>query len=167
MKKLFVLILIIFLGSPVFAEYVPIPEHLSKQYKKEMECIINKEYPKAIKNVDNYVKKAIKYYNRVQTYGCYSDNEMNVINLNLMYEHEIGAEFDIYKKLIKITLEKYLNQNYTTFTANWAGPYIDFLEPYLKDNNVNIKKINDIIEYEIKKHRIIKNYNQKVIKLCP
>ena len=53
MKKIFLVIfLLIITNIPVFAEYKPIPETLSKQYKKEMEQIIDEEYPIVIKKID-------------------------------------------------------------------------------------------------------------------
>ena len=59
MKKIFLIIYLIFaLQIPTFAEYKPIPKNLNKQYKAEIEHIIDTEYPKAIKNVDKNVKDA-------------------------------------------------------------------------------------------------------------
>ena len=53
MKKIFLIIYLIFaLQIPTFAEYKPIPKNLNKQYKAEIEHIIDTEYPKAIKNVE-------------------------------------------------------------------------------------------------------------------
>ena len=50
MKKLFIAFyLIIIFVYLLFAEYKPIPANLSKQYKKEMEHIIDVEYPNTIK----------------------------------------------------------------------------------------------------------------------
>lgn len=167
MKKLILIILAILFIVPAFAEYKPIPEELSKKYKAEMEKIINKKYPKAIKKIDNYIRKANKYYNKILKYGCHSDNNMNVINLNLMYEFESGAMLDIYDKLMEVTQEKYLQQTYNGIGTDYSGPFINYLKPYFKDNNVNTKKIDDINNYESEKYKILKAYNKEVSKICP
>ena len=168
MKKFLLIVISIFLYCiPAFAEYIPIPKHLSKQYKAEMEQIIDEEYPKAIKTIDKYIKAGTKYYNRVLKDGCFSDNEMNVINLNLMYEHETGAVLHIYAKLLEVTQKKYLKQDFEPLGTDFSESFIDYLEPYFKSNNVNTQKIDNITKYEIEKYKILKNYNIRVNKLCP
>ena len=166
MKKVLLVILSILFITPVFGEYKPIPKELSKQYKMEMEETINKEYPKAIKKIDRHIKKADVYYSRVLKNGCHSDYDMNAINLNLMYEFESGAILDIYDKLMKITQKKYLKESFKPFPVDYSGPFIDYLNPYFKDNNINTKKIDDIEKYESEKYQILKKYNEEVNKLC-
>ena len=76
MKKILILFTVLFsFCLSAFAEYKPIPKELSKQYKAEMEKVIKKEYPKAIKNVDKYVKKAKKLHARILKHGYYSNNQ--------------------------------------------------------------------------------------------
>ena len=59
MKKIILILCIIFqLVIPVYAEYKPIPESLSEQYKTEIEQIIDEEYPQVIKKIDDEVNYA-------------------------------------------------------------------------------------------------------------
>ncbi len=46
-----------FFCIPAMAEYKPIPETLSKQYKAEMERIIDEDYPIVIKKLTMKLKK--------------------------------------------------------------------------------------------------------------
>lgn len=168
MKRILLLILFIFLCLPVFADYQPIPKQLSAKYKAEMENIINNEYPLAIQKVDEYVNEANTYYKRVLLKGYNSDNQMNAINLNLLYENGFPtADLDIYSKLMKVTQEKYLKVNYSPIATDWVTPYADFMQPYFKDNNVNTKKLDEIVNYESKQSKVVKTMLEEVQKLRP
>ena len=63
-----VLLFVVFVtfALSAFAEYKPIPKHLSKQYKADMERIIDEEYPKAIKEIDKYFNDVEKGYNKLK-----------------------------------------------------------------------------------------------------
>lgn len=168
MKKFIITILLLFFTLPAFAEYQPIPANLSMQYKQEMESIIDKGYPKAIKKVDKSVKKATQYYKRIMKYGYYSNNNRDVVDLGLLYEICLPAtELDLYADLMKVTQEKYLGIEYKPIGTNWVGPYETYLKPYFIDNNVNTKKLTDIVNYEAQQGKIIKNYLDEVEKLRP
>lgn len=57
MKKFIITLLsLLFFCVPAMAEYKPIPENLSKQYKTEMEQIIDEEYPIVIKKLTMKLK---------------------------------------------------------------------------------------------------------------
>lgn len=57
---------IIFVSSTCATqEQVTIPKKLSKEYKLEMERIINTEVPKAKKDVDKTVQKSEKLYKKL------------------------------------------------------------------------------------------------------
>lgn len=168
MKKLLVLFCLIIFSLPVFAEYRPIPANLSKQYKAEMESMIDKGYPKAIKNVDDYVKRASIYHKRIMKNGYFSNNQMDVINLGFLYENCLPtAELDLYADLMKVTQEKYLGVKYEPIGTDWVGPLEDFLNPYFRDNNVNTKKLVDIAKYESQQGKIVKNYLDEAESLRP
>lgn len=168
MKKFIITLFLLFFTLPAFADYKPIPANLSKQYKQEMESIIDKGYPKAIQNVNNNVKKATTYYQRIMKYGYYSNNRMDVINLGFLYEICLpAAELDLYADLMKVTQEKYLGIKYEPIGTDWVGPYETYLKPYFIDNNVNTKKLDDILEYESQQGKIIENYFNEVQKLRP
>ena len=107
MKKLFQIFLII-LSFIIFSacsfskeqvirpdDYKPIPASMSKQYKQEMEQIIDEEYPNIIKKVDEYnadikslhdkmVKNGYNFddyiYDITKTYSSNTKNEIELEN---------------------------------------------------------------------------------------
>ena len=144
MKKLFVLILIIFLGSPVFAEYVPIPEYLSKQYKKEVMKILNIQYPVAVQETEQLRAEAHDMYIKVlKDKNLYMEYATNNFDMNIY----IG-EFHLLSKIIDIT-DKYVDiKNDNAFATDYTGAMLDFLNPYFKDNGINqnkLKKLGSLI----------------------
>ena len=148
--------------------YIPIPKELSQQYKAEMEQIIDEEYPKVIKKIDECVIDAQKHYKKVIKYGYYSNNQMDAINLGLIYEHCIpSSSLDLYGKLIQITQEKYLKTHYEPLGTDWVTPLERIITPYLKDNMVNTKKLDVILQYEITQDRTVKKYFEEAEKLRP
>lgn len=165
MKRIFILLLFIFLCLPVFAEYKPIPKELSKQYKAEMESIIDKGYPKAIEDINEYTKEAFQYYNQILLNGYDLQSHTNIIGLC-----EIAlpaAEIDLYADMVKITQEKYLNMRYEPFGTDSTYPLSVYLYPYFQDNHVNTKQLTDIAKYENKKIEIVEGYLDKIQKLVP
>ena len=136
MKKIFLVIfLLIITNLPVFAEYKPIPETLSKQYKKEMEQIINSEYKKTINNIDNHVKDAKRIRDKILKNGFNIDD---YITLSLIPDTCItSADLDLYGKMLKVTQEKYLGMKYKPIGTDSVNPIDDILSPYFRDNNVN------------------------------
>lgn len=162
MKKLIVFICFIFLSLPVFAEYKPIPANLSKQYKADMESIINTEYPKVILIVDNYTKDAKNYYLDIKNNGYTYFKYINLVNLAEVCLP--SSEIDLYAKLMKVTQEKYLKEKYEPIGTDSTYPYEVFLNKYFQDNQVNTKKLIDIADYEDKQIKIINNYLNEVQK---
>ena len=131
-------LLLIVISCPVFAEYKPIPKELSKQYKKEMESIIDKGYPKAIKNINEYYDYVLKkrYVPEVSIYD---------------------TPLFIYADMMKTTQEKYLKSEYKPDGTDSISPASEFLYQYLKDNKVNIQKLKNINRYaELKDKQIQK-----------
>ena len=166
MKKIFLVIfLLIITNIPVFAEYKPIPETLSKQYKKEMEQIIDEEYPIVIKKIDNEVKDAKRIRDKILESGF---NIEDYINLSLIPETCIpSSDLDLYGKMLKVTQEKYLGMEYKPIGTDSVNPIDDILSPYFRDNNVNRSKLNKILLYENKKIKIVEEYIKQVEKLRP
>ena len=161
MKKIFIVILSAFLYCiPAFAEYVPIPKHLSKQYKAEIEQIIDEEYPKVVKNIDDYLKYVKSNYNETIKNKCKTDYyllpEVSIYDLDI----------SVYSKLIKITQEKYLNSKYKTTGTDDSSSLQIYMYPYLIDNNINIKKLEKLGTYAKKKHTIVNRYNKKAQNYC-
>ena len=166
MKKILILFTVLFTFClSAFAEYKPIPKELSKQYKTEIENIINQDYPIVINKIDNYQKQALSYYNDIMRNGYDIGKHVSLVN---MAELVIpAADIDLYAKLMRITQEKYLGIKYLPLGTDSVVPMEDFLTPYFKDNNVNSKKLQCIIKYEKKKIKILEKYLKKVQQIVP
>ncbi len=165
MKKFITLLFLIFFCVPAMAEYKPIPASLSKQYKKEMEQIIDEEYPMVIKNIDNEVNKAKRIRDKILESGF---NIEDYITLSLIPETCIpSSDLDLYGKMLKVTKEKYLNEIYTPIGTDCVNPIDDILSPYFIDNKVNRSKLTKILLYENKKIKIVEEYIKQVEKLRP
>lgn len=140
-----ILLVLICINVPAFSDYHTFPKDLSLQYKSEIEDIINKEIPltkHSIKNVLNEAKREKNDYNR-----------------QLIIEQGIAINlFEFYKKLINAT-EKYVPINEYLPASDWYGELKKNLDPYLKNNNINVKKINKLLKYaEQKQYQLEKKY---------
>ena len=165
MKKIVLILLLLFFSLPTLAQYNPISKDLSQQYKQEMEQIINEEYPHIIKDIDDIVKDAQRLKKEILKYGFNLDD---YINLALIPETCIpSADLDLYGKLLQITTEKYLGIKYEPIGTDSVNPINDILSPYFRDNNVNKDKLNKIILYENKKIKVVEKYIKQVEKYRP
>ena len=146
-------------------DYRPIPKELSNQYKAEMEQIIDEEYPKIIKKINEDTEYGKNIYQKIMKNGYNVDL---AADLGFVYELYLPTEdLDLYAKLVKITQEKYLKIDYDPPGADWVTPFENYLKPYFIDNNVNTKKLQDIFRYEVKQSKLIKHYIDDVQKLVP
>lgn len=160
-----VLLLSFFTCIPVLAEYKPIPKSLSKQYKAEIEQIIDEEYSQVIKNINNEVKYAKSLRDKILRNGY---NLEDAINIGLIQEVVLpAAELDLYGRMLQVTQEKYLGMKYIPIGTDCVDPLDDILTPYFRDNNVNRKKLIKILLYENKQINIVEKYVKDVEKLRP
>lgn len=166
MKKLFItLLLLLTVCTPAFAEYKPIPLNMSKQYKTEIEHIIDSEYDQIIKKIDNLVFESKNLHDKIIQNGF---NINDYINLTLISEVCIpAADLDFYAHLMKVTQEKYLGLKYDPLGTDTPNPMYEYLYPYMKDNNVNESKLTKIILYESKQIKAVKKYIKQVEKYRP
>lgn len=167
MKKIYYyfLLSLLFFCVPAMAEYKPIPENLSKQYKTEMEQIIDEEYPIVIKKIDNEVKDAKRIRDKILEIGF---NIEDYITLSLIPETCIpSSDLDLYGKMLKVTKEKYLNETYTPIGTDSVNPIDDILSAYFIDNKVNRSKLTKILLYENKQIKVVEEYIKQVEKLRP
>ncbi len=166
MKKFIITLLsLLFFCVPAMAEYKPIPENLSKQYKTEMEQIIDEEYPIVIKKIDNEVKDAKRIRDKILEIGF---NIEDYITLSLIPETCIpSSDLDLYGKMLKVTKEKYLNETYTPIGTDSVNPIDDILSAYFIDNKVNRSKLTKILLYENKQIKVVEEYIKQVEKLRP
>lgn len=163
MKKLVIILCLIFCALPVFAKNELIPKTKQIQYKKEIEFIINNEYPYIINNINDCVKDAKKIRNRILSSSFNTDD---YVVLSLIPESRIAsADLDLYVKLLKITKEKYLGINYESIGTDNVNTFDEILFPYFKANNVNTKKLTKIITYKNKKIKVVEKYIKQVEKL--
>lgn len=160
MKKILVVIYLILFALPCFAEYKPIPKNLSAQYKAEITKTIDKEYPKAIKQVDKIHNEAYQKYLKVLENPKDMDVYMDFATNN--YDSAIDTpEFYLFKKLINIT-NKYILLNKDEIPpVDYSGALYDFMEPYFKDNNIDTSKIDDLAKYSNQCYHEIEEYYDK------
>ena len=166
MKKLFItLLLLLTVCIPAFAEYKPIPLNMSKQYKTEIEHIIDSEYDQIIKKIDNLVFESKNLHDKIIQNGFNIDD---YINLTLISEVCIpAADLDLYTHLMKVTQEKYLGLKYDPIGTDTPNPMYEYLYSYMKDNNVNENKLTKIILYESKQIKIVEKHIKQVEKYRP
>ncbi len=166
MRKIFITLWFLFtVCIPTFAGYNPIPLNMSKQYKTEMEQIIDKEYPQVIKNIDNLVLEIKNLHDKILQNGF---NFEDYYNMKLIIEICIpAADLDLYAHLMKVTQEKYLGLKYKPVGTDTPNPMYEYLYPYMKDNNINENKLTKIILYESKQIKVGEKYIKQVEKLRP
>ena len=153
MKKILILLLFIFFSLPAFAQYIPVPQEQSRQYKKEIEQVIKTQIPIAKKNIDNVFKEV--------------EEEKDEYEKVLKIEYSIdGVLFDLYWNMIDITEEKYIGKNNIRKNLNegdYSGELFEALIPYLKDNRINASKIYSLIKYAQKRQKELeKKYNYQI-----
>lgn len=148
---------ILFLSLSAFAEYKPIPQNLSKQYKADIERIIDEEYPKALKQVDKIYNEAYKKYLKVLHNPKNIDIYMDFATCN--YDTAVDTPaFNLFDKLIDIT-NKYISFNkYEIPPVDYSGALYDFMEPYFKDNYIDTSKIDSLAKYSNNYYHKIETY---------
>ena len=163
MKKMFLILLLLIFNQTAFAKGELIPKNKQIRYKKEIEFIINNEYPHIINNINDSVKDAKKIRNKILKFGFNTDD---YVVLSLIPESRIAsADLDLYVKLTKITKEKYMGIKYESIGTDNVNTFDEILFPYFKENSVNTKKLTKIINYENKKIKVVEKYIKQVERL--
>jgi hypothetical protein len=148
---------------PAFADYKPIPKELSKQYKKEIENTI-KTYSNSIYDaIDNDIIQATKYFN-ILIHNEY-DIGTHVLLVNIAELRIPSEDMDLYHKLMEITIKKYLGEKYIPIPTDSTYPAEEFILPYLKDNKINMSRLNAICRYQNKKIKLVEKYLRIVQKM--
>lgn len=121
---------------------------LPQQYKTDIENTIKVEVPKAYKNVDQLYTEALNIYKS----ALYNKKEHNSYKEQLSgyVDYIYNPEFDLYCKLIEVTRKYAYIPEYKTGT-DWVGTLYAVLEPYIRDNKINMQQIDDLSEYCNKK----------------
>ncbi len=143
MKKLLIIFLSLFLFLPAFScenKY-----YLGEKYKKEITKIIDKEYPKAIKAINDVFVEF--------------DKEKNPYEKSVIIDIGItGVLFDFYQELLHKT-NKYTDLHLEKLGTDWYGDLKKIIDPYLEKNQIDMTKIDlldkytDIKQIEIEKRR--------------
>jgi len=152
MKKILIILLFIFFSLPAFAQYIPVPQEQSRQYKKEIEQVIKTQIPIAKKNIDNVFKEV----------ELEKDEYEKVLKIEYSMD---GILFGLYKLLINTT-EKYVGKDkvYISEDGDTLSILFEALTPYLKDNRINSSKIYSLIKYAQKRQKELeKKYNYQII----
>lgn len=157
MKKILILLTVLILNASIcFAHYKPIPASQQAQYKADIEQIIDREIPKAKKDVDKVVRHSKKLHDKLAKNG-YDFNDYH----NLLLSSEIsiwawGGRLDT--KLIKFTQEKYFKTKYDPTDLNEFYEHREYLYRNFKETGVNTQKITDMYSYTDSQDDIIKNF---------
>lgn len=142
---LIICLLLTDLSTAVAVNYT-IPDDLKFQYKQEIESVIEQNYPKIIRDINNNVNEAKKLYKKIVSSGY---NIEDYINLTSIAEVSIPTtDLELYVQLMKITQEKYLKIKYTPLGTDNTNPIDEYLTPYFRENNVNIEKLSKIVQYQ-------------------
>ncbi len=157
MKKLLVLILFLFSFNVAFAQNnLKVPANLAKQYKSEIQKIIDKQVPIALKKCNDYEKEARKIYIK----ALKNPHDLQKLQQSIMDLEDIeawtdnGPEMGIYIAVINAT-EKYIKIKDKVPATGYATTVFNFLYPYLKANNISIKQISRVTSYETQKAEYI------------
>ncbi len=154
-----------FLFFPILSfatEYKPIPIEKSNQYKIEIEQIINKEVPKYKKDIDNVVVEAKQLHDKLIKDGY---NFEDYHNLLLMSEIVIfGFVEELDTKLITFTQKNYFQNIYKPETIDDFYTYRNYLYRNFKENNINTKKITELLNYQSLKNKTIEKYIKHIQK---
>ena len=160
MKKLFVILSLIFLALPAFAEYIPIPANRQAEYKAEIEKYVNYKYKYTIKKINRiYAQANGKYQKVLKNHDTYMDFATSNYESAIFY-----PILDLFSDMIKIT-KKYVNIPNGIPATDCTGALYDFLEPYLKNNNINTKTIDNLSKYARNKQKEIEQYYDNTHKL--
>lgn len=151
MKKFLVLLFVLaFNALACFADYKPIPADKSKQYKAEVESIINNEVPKAKKEVNQIYKEAKQAYS------------LPISSDTPDYEQIIDTPvFYVNLELIKLTC-KYVNIEHDIPATDFSGTLYDFLYPYFQDNKVNTKLLDELDTFTVKRQEKIHKMQSEI-----
>ena len=103
------------------------------EYKNEITLLLENEIPKSMKEVDGLFKKI--------------ENEKDSLDKKNLADLGINTIlFDFYSELIEVT-QKYTDIKKDLPNTDFDVDLIMVLYPYLKANNVDIKKLKSFLDY--------------------
>ena len=149
---LFILIILIPLSCLLFKKFDKYK--LPRQYKIEIQKVIDEETPKAKICIDKNFLIAQTEYSKIQ-------NKYKEESVFLIEDCQRGievCEFNMISKLLDIT-QKYTDIKKEIPPTDFSGTLNDFIYPYFERNNINYKKLIELGEYSIYKINEIDNFS--------
>jgi len=160
-RKVVILILIIILLLLSFIIYKKANKYkLPKQYKIEIEKLINDEAPKTKICIDEYFQKAQNEYLKIKNIKNTEYVEESVFLIEDCQRGIEVCELNLISKLIDKT-ENYTNIKDKIPPTDFIGTLNNYIYPYFDRNNINYKELIKIREYSTNKFNEIDNYSYK------
>ena len=156
-KKFIILFLIVLLFALSFLFFKKDDKYkLPRQYKIEIQKVIEDEAPKTKKEIDEIVEdvkiNVEKYKNNPS-----SLSDLDIINLDLTAELYIYSPlFNLYINLINIT-DKYSKEKSNLHT-DYIGALIEYMQPYIEKNKINDKKLIELSIYSNEQQKLVEHY---------
>lgn len=158
-KKLIILFLFIILISLSLIFFKESNKYkLPKQYKIEIEKIINEETPKTKKCIDENFIHAKNEYLKIKDAKDSENIEKSVF---LIEDYQRGievCEFNMASMLIEKT-ESYTNIKDKIPPTDFVGTLYEVIYPYFHKNNINYQEIDNISNYSNSKINEIENFS--------
>ncbi len=158
-KKIFISIFLIAIFALSFFFFQEANKYkLPKEYKIEIENLIDEETPKTKNCIDEYYIKAQNEYLKIKNA---KDTEYLEESVFLIDNYQRGievCEFNMVSMLIEKT-ENYANIKDKIPPTDFADTLNEFLYPYLDENNINDKKLTEINKYTSTKINEIDNFS--------
>lgn len=164
-KKIFIFILLIAIFALSFFFFQEANKYkLPKEYKIEIEKLIDEETLKTKNEIDKIFLEAQEKYIKVIN---------NPKNMNLYMEFATNnydsyiftPEFYLYSDLIEIT-KKYTNiKDEDIPPTDSSGELYNFLYPYFHNNNIDTEKLDQLSELSISKFKKIEHYYNNAHKI--
>lgn len=150
MKKILIVLFTFLLSFNVCsAAYKPIPADKSKQYKAEVESIINKEVPRAYKQIDKiFVDTKVTYMRALK--DPYNKDLREKLDTETVTAKFDGPEFSIYLDIIETT-QKYVDIKNEIPPTSHSFALAEFIHTYLEDNNINYQELSKCGRYASEK----------------
>jgi len=128
MKKYLLILFIIIISIFFTIKYIEHSKYyLGKEYRNEVNALIDEELPKCRKQIDNIFIEA--------------ENEKDLTKKQEFIETSIDdVEFKFYFKLLEI-IKKYKEIDEESVATDFTTDLAIFVYPYLKHNNINISNL--------------------------
>lgn len=158
-KKIFIFILIFIIIALSFLFFQKTNKYkLPKEYKIEIEKLIDEETPKTKNCIDEYYIKAQNEYLKIKNAKDKEYLEESVFLID-NYQRAIEVcEFRMTSMLVEKT-ENYVNIKDKIPHTDFSGTLNELLYPYFDKNNINYKELIEISKYTNNKINEIDNFS--------